>query len=157
MGGVASPNPFYWSDAGYGVLRNTFQDGSYDFGATEASTTTTRHNENELDAYYFVADASKGASTAPVAQDLLQDYFQVTGNPVLLPEYAFYVGHLNAWNRDMWSAEAKGGYGKKQIKGSEPASDPERRRGPIREGRHRYRYAARHARRVAQRPRPHRA
>ena len=123
-GGVASPNPFYWSDAGYGVLRNTFQDGSYDFGATEASTTTARHNENELDAYYFVADASKGASTAPVAQDLLQDYFQVTGNPVLLPEYAFYVGHLNAWNRDMWSAEAKGGYGKKQIKGSEPASDP---------------------------------
>ena len=70
-GGVASPNPFYWSDAGYGVLRNTFQDGSYDFGATEASTTTARHNENELDAYYFVADASKGASTAPVAQDLL--------------------------------------------------------------------------------------
>lgn len=24
-GGVASPNPFYWSDAGYGVLRNTFR------------------------------------------------------------------------------------------------------------------------------------
>ena len=105
------------------MLRNTFQDGSYDFGATEASTTTARHNENELDAYYFVADASKGASTAPVAQDLLQDYFQVTGNPVLLPEYAFYVGHLNAWNRDMWSAEAKR-VRQEADQGSEPASDP---------------------------------
>ena len=33
-GGVASTNPFYWSDSGYGVMRNTFADGSYDFGAT---------------------------------------------------------------------------------------------------------------------------
>ncbi|WP_195420310.1 TIM-barrel domain-containing protein, partial [Collinsella sp. D33t1_170424_A12] len=122
-GGVASPNPFYWSDNGYGVLRNTFANGSYDFGNTKADTTTASHNENELDAYYFVADAQKGASTAPVAQDLLQGYFKVTGNPILLPEYAFYVGHLNAWNRDMWSSTPKAGYGKKQIKGSAPATD----------------------------------
>lgn len=26
-GGVASPNPFYWSTNGYGVLRNTFYEG----------------------------------------------------------------------------------------------------------------------------------
>ena len=120
-GGVASPNPFYWSDNGYGVVRNTFADGKYDFGATDGEKTIAKHNENELDAYYFVADAKEGKATAPIAQDLLQDYFQVTGNPVLLPEYAFYVGHLNAWNRDMWSSEAQSGYGKWQIKGSEPA------------------------------------
>ncbi len=122
-GGVASPNPFYWSSKGYGVLRNTFADGSYDFGKSSADATVATHKENELDAYYFVADAAKGASTAPIAQDLLQGYFKVTGNPVLLPEYAFYVGHLNAWNRDMWSADAKGGYNKWQIKGSTPASE----------------------------------
>ena len=122
-GGVSSPNPFYWSDNGYGVLRNTFQDGKYDFGATEGATTTATHNENELDAYYFVADAASGKSTAPIAQDLLQGYFKVTGNPVLLPEYAFYVGHLNAWNRDMWSDEALQGYGKWQIKGSADSKD----------------------------------
>mgnify|MGYP002732188005 CR=1 FL=1 len=120
-GGVASPNPFYWSDNGYGVVRNTFADGKYDFGATDGEKTIAKHNENELDAYYFVADAKEGKATAPIAQDLLRDYFQVTGNPVLLPEYAFYVGHLNAWNRDMWSSEAQSGYGKWQIKGSEPA------------------------------------
>ena len=122
-GGVASPNPFYWSSVGYGVLRNTFADGTYDFGKSNGDATVATHNENELDAYYFVADAAKGKSTAPIAQDLLQGYYKVTGNPVLLPEYAFYVGHLNAWNRDMWSADAQNGYGKKQIKGSAPATD----------------------------------
>ena len=30
-GGVASPNPFYWSTAGYGVVRNTWKPGEYDF------------------------------------------------------------------------------------------------------------------------------
>lgn len=123
-GGVSSPNPFYWSSKGYGVLRNTFADGSYNFGETKADTTTALHKENELDAYYFVADAANGKSTAPIAQDLLQAYFKVTGNPILLPEYGFYTGTLNAWNRDMWSKTPKGGYGKRQIKGSEPASDP---------------------------------
>ncbi|MDO4436487.1 MAG: glycoside hydrolase family 31 protein [Coriobacteriaceae bacterium] len=120
-GGVASPNPFYWSDGGYGVVRNTFANGKYDFGATAGDTTVATHNENELDAYYFVADAASGKSTAPIAQDLLQDYFKVTGSPVLLPEYAFYVGSLNAWNRDMWSKDPQQGYGKRQMKGSEPA------------------------------------
>lgn len=122
-GGVASPNPFYWSSEGYGVLRNTFADGTYDFGKSSGNAAVASHNENEFDAYYFVADAAKGKSTAPIAQDLLQGYYKVAGNPVLLPEYAFYVGHLNAWNRDMWSAEAQNGYVKKQIKGSAPATD----------------------------------
>ena len=63
-GGVASPNPFYWSSAGYGVLRNTFADGVYDFGKTEGAQTVASHGENELDAYYFVADAASGKSTA---------------------------------------------------------------------------------------------
>lgn len=122
-GGVASPNPFYWSSAGYGVLRNTFADGVYDFGKTDDAQTVATHGENELDAYYFVADAASGKSTAPIAQGLLQAYFKVTGNPVLLPEYAFYVGHLNAWNRDMWSAEQKDGYGAWNIKGGTPAAE----------------------------------
>ncbi|HIY90107.1 MAG TPA: hypothetical protein H9970_03115, partial [Candidatus Merdibacter merdipullorum] len=99
-GGVASPSPFYYTTNGYGVLRNTYMDGSYDFGSTDASTVTARHNENEFDAYYFVSDAADGSS---VSQDLLQGYFKVTGNPALLPMYGFYLGHLNAYNRDAWS------------------------------------------------------
>ena len=105
-GGVASPNPFYWSSDGYGVLRNTFAEGSYDFGKSDGSTVTATHNEDEFDAYYFV---SADSDVTDIAQDLLRGYFDVTGNPVLLPEYAFYLGHLNAYNRDSWSTDGSNG------------------------------------------------
>lgn len=94
-GGVASPNPFYWSTNGYGVLRNTFKKGEYDFGKTEADVVSTSHTEKRLDAYYFVADT-------PVS--LLQNYYKVTGNPALYPQQAFYLGHLNCYNRDEWQS-----------------------------------------------------
>lgn len=114
-GGVSSPSPFYYTTNGYGVLRNTWKDGSYDFGSTVEGTVTTKHNENEYDAYIFVSDAKDGSS---VVQDLLTEYYTVTGDPVLLPQYAFYLGHLNAYNRDSWSTEKKGsGW---TIKGNDP-------------------------------------
>lgn len=115
-GGVSSPSPFYYTTNGYGVLRNTWRDGSYDFGSTEGGTVTTRHNENEYDAYIFVSDADNGSS---VAQELLTEYFKVTGNPVLLPEYGFYLGHLNAYNRDAWSKDSDIG-SNWTIKGNDP-------------------------------------
>ena len=115
-GGVSSPSPFYYTTNGYGVLRNTWRDGSYDFGSTEGGTVTTQHNENEYDAYIFVSDADNGSS---VTQELLTEYFKVTGNPVLLPEYGFYLGHLNAYNRDAWSSDTDIG-SNWTIKGNDP-------------------------------------
>ena len=112
-GGVASPNPFYYSTSGYGVLRNTFLPGVYDFGKTEAGTVSAVHNENEFDAYYFLSD---GANITEVVQEILAGYYHVTGAPVLLPEYAFYEGHLNAYNRDTWTDT--GGTGGWKIYGS---------------------------------------
>lgn len=123
-GGVASPNPFYWTSDGYGVLRNTFAEGSYDFGDTDTNTVAAKHADGEFDAYYFVSDDAGSSSTTPIAQDLLQDYFTVTGDPVLLPEYAFYLGHLNAYNRDGWSDTQQGGGQAWTIKGSESADTP---------------------------------
>lgn len=117
-GGVASPNPFYWSSNGYGVMRNTFSAGSYEFGSTEEGTVKASHGENEFDAYYFVTDETQNSK---IAQDILRDYFQVTGNPVLLPEYGFYLGHLNCYNRDSWSNES--GSKRWTIKNGEPATD----------------------------------
>ena len=58
------------------------------------------HKESEYDAYIFV---SAGTDGSEVSADLLDGYYKVTGNPVLLPEYGFYLGHLNAYNRDAWS------------------------------------------------------
>ena len=119
-GGVASPNPFYYTTDGYGVLRNTFADGKYDFGKTTADAVTATHEEGELDAYYFVSD---GKNVTEKTQDILDEYYHVTGNPVLLPEYAFYEGHLNAYNRDAWSNEKPAGSSKAwTIKGTDPST-----------------------------------
>ena len=93
-GGVASPTPFYWSTAGYGVLWHTFKKGYYDFGTTDANLVSLSHEENYLDVFFMVNDS-------PVA--LLNDFYQLTGNPVLLPKFGFYMGHLNAYNRDYWT------------------------------------------------------
>jgi len=98
-GGVASPTPFFWSTAGYGVMGYTFAPGKYDFGATEPGTTTLMHESSYLD-YFFMFD--KGAVA------LLNDFYQLTGNPVLLPKFGFYEGHLNAYNRDYWTESENG-------------------------------------------------
>ncbi|MCH5599531.1 hypothetical protein [Niabella ginsengisoli] len=39
---------------------------------------------------------------------LLNDFYQLTGHPVLLPKFAFYQGHLNAYNRDYWKEDSAG-------------------------------------------------
>lgn len=115
-GGVSSPSPFYYTTNGYGVLRNTYRDGKYDFGSTDGSVVTATHNENEYDAYIFVSSSEDGSS---VSTDLLDGYYTVTGDPVLLPSYAFYLGHLNAYNRDAWSSDTDIG-SNWTIKGNEP-------------------------------------
>ena len=98
-GGVASPCPFYWSTAGYGILWHTFAQGEYDFGRKQQGQVTLSHRTDYLDLFIMVDEQ-------PVAQ--LNDYYQLTGNPVLLPKFGFYEGHLNAYNRDYWKEDEKG-------------------------------------------------
>jgi hypothetical protein len=98
-GGVASPTPFYWSSNGYGMMWHTFKKGKYDFGAKEKGLVKLSHDSDYLDAFFMVSD---GASA------LLNDFYQLTGNPILLPKFGFYQGHLNAYNRDFWKEDEKG-------------------------------------------------
>lgn len=98
-GGVASPAPFYWSTNGYGMMWYTFRKGEYDFGATEKNIVKLSHNSSYLDIFYMVNDG---------VVFLLNDFYQLTGNPVLLPKFGFYEGHLNAYNRDYWKEDEKG-------------------------------------------------
>ena len=98
-GGVASPTPFYWSTAGYGLLWHTFRPGMYDFGETEAGKAILSHNTDYLDVFIM---------TGKDAVELLNGYYQLTGHPVLLPKFAFYEGHLNAYNRDYWTEDSTG-------------------------------------------------
>ena len=98
-GGVASPTPFYWSTAGYGLMWHTFKPGTYDFGQTEPGKVKLQHAEGYLDVFLMVNDG-------PV--ELLNDFYQLTGHPVLLPKFGFYEGHLNAYNRDYWTPAENG-------------------------------------------------
>ncbi|WP_457270859.1 TIM-barrel domain-containing protein [Pedobacter sp. UYEF25] len=98
-GGVASPAPFFWSTNGYGFMWHTFKQGKYDFGEKIPGQVLLSHESNYLDVFLMV---DHGAAS------LLSDYYQLTGNPVLLPKFAFYEGHLNAYNRDFWKEDKEG-------------------------------------------------
>lgn len=98
-GGVASPTPYYWSTSGYAVMWHTFKKGKYDFGAKEKGVVALYHEENYLDVFFMINEG---------AVALLNDFYQLTGNPVLLPKFGFYQGHLNAYNRDYWVEDENG-------------------------------------------------
>ncbi|MFC4995502.1 TIM-barrel domain-containing protein [Rubritalea tangerina] len=98
-GGVASPNPYFWSTRGYGIMWHTFKKGRYDFGATDQGKVALTHDTNYLDLFIMAGESPS---------DLLGRYFQLTGKPILLPKFGFYLGHLNAYNRDFWKEDEKG-------------------------------------------------
>jgi alpha-glucosidase len=84
-GSNASPVPFYMSTVGYGVVRNTWAPGSYDFG----SVVRTSHREARFDAFYMVADDLKG---------ILGRYTELTGRPFLAPIYGFELGNADCFS-----------------------------------------------------------
>ncbi|GGH01218.1 alpha-xylosidase [Polaribacter pacificus] len=98
-GGVASPNPYFWSSNGYGFMGYTFKKGVYDFGDKKQGVVTLTHETDYLDTFFMIGDKPA---------DLLANYYQLTGNPALLPKFGFYQGHLNAYNRDYWKKDTTG-------------------------------------------------
>ena len=82
-----SPAPFFMSNRGYGVLRNTWSNGSYDFRAEDYSSLS--HQVGYFDAYYFVADDLQGVLAA---------YTELTGRARLLPRWAFEYGDADCYN-----------------------------------------------------------
>lgn len=76
-----------------------FKKGEYDFGATEKGMVKLSHESPYLVFSIWVSDG---------AVALLNDFYQLTGNPVLLPKFGFYEGHLNAYNRDYWKEDPNG-------------------------------------------------
>ena len=138
-GGVASPTPFYWSTAGYGIMWYTFAPGRYDFGATNAATTSLYHETDYLDMFVMVNDG---------AVALLDDFYQITGNPVLLPKFGFYEGHLNAYNRDYWT-KAETGKGFMKYEDGNTYNESQKDNGGIKESlngeKNNYQFSARAA------------
>lgn len=83
-GSVSSPNPFYWSTKGYGVLRNTFKTGAYDFQNSNSEEVIASHDEKEFDAYYFISDANDNAKKQKNCLRII----------IKLPEMLFYYRNM---------------------------------------------------------------
>jgi len=82
-----NPAPMLLSSRGWGMLRNTWSDGSYDLRQPDQATLL--HREDRFDAYYFV-----GAGLPA----LLDRYTALTGRAALLPRWAFSYGDADCYN-----------------------------------------------------------
>ncbi|MDC8757875.1 TIM-barrel domain-containing protein [Janthinobacterium fluminis] len=82
-----NPAPFYMSSKGYGVLRNTWSNGSYDFRSNDYLSAS--HREHRFDAYYFAGDG---------IADVLAAYTALTGRAALLPRWAYEYGDADCYN-----------------------------------------------------------
>lgn len=82
-----SPAPFYMSSKGYGVLRNSWANGSYDFRSSDYIQLS--HQEARFDAYYVVGNSIK---------EVLAGYTQLTGRATLIPRWAFEYGDADCYN-----------------------------------------------------------
>ncbi|MCV2351491.1 TIM-barrel domain-containing protein [Paucibacter sp. Y2R2-4] len=82
-----SPAPFLMSSRGWGMLRNTWSDGSYDLRQQEQIS--LQHQEGRFDAYYFVGDSIR---------DVLARYTELTGRARLLPRWAYEYGDADCYN-----------------------------------------------------------
>ncbi len=82
-----SPAPMLLSSRGWGMLRNTWSDGSYDLRQSDQATLL--HREDRFDAYYFV-----GADL----QHLLERYTQLTGRPNMVARWALSYGDADCYN-----------------------------------------------------------
>jgi hypothetical protein len=74
------------SSKGYGVLRNTFSIGAYDFSNNQSIS--LEHNENRFDAYYFIGDSYNR---------IVDLYTQFTGRPNFVPIWALELGEADAF------------------------------------------------------------
>ncbi|MFI1171154.1 glycoside hydrolase family 31 protein [Streptomyces melanogenes] len=82
-GGYNNSQPFYVSSAGYGVFRNTFAPGVYDFGPH----VRTGQQERRLDAYYFTGDV----------KSVIGKYTSLVGKPFMPPVYGLEPGDSDCY------------------------------------------------------------
>ena len=82
--GTPNAASFYMSLNGYGVFRNTYKGGRYEF----KSTVKTSHEENRFDAYYFVGSL----------KEILEGYTNITGRPFLTPQWGLEFGDADRYN-----------------------------------------------------------
>jgi alpha-glucosidase (family GH31 glycosyl hydrolase) len=93
-GGSPNAAPFYMSNAGYGVFRNTFSPGEYSFKAPVKTT----HSEDRFDAYIFLG---------PTLKSILDPYTKLTGRPFLPPMMGLELGDSDCYLHNKNRGERK--------------------------------------------------
>lgn len=98
-GGVLSQVPFFWSNAGFGEVRNTAMVGEYDFGKLNPEASILKHQDPIFDSFYLLADTP---------QEILKKFYTLVGKPIMPPKYSLGLGHMGNFISTMWQpAEAK--------------------------------------------------
>ena len=82
--GTPNAASFYMSLNGYGVFRNTYEGGTYEF----LSKVKTKHKENRFDAFYFIGNL----------KEILDGYTLITGRPFLTPLWGLEFGDADRYN-----------------------------------------------------------
>ena len=80
-GAVACPEGFFWSNAGFAELRNTWKNGIYDFKGENGNTAILTHQTPIFDNFYLLGDSPA---------EILRQYYKITGSPLFLPKYALH-------------------------------------------------------------------
>lgn len=92
-GGVINPIPFIWSNAGFGILRNTYNSGVYDFKADHKQSATLTHDSECFDAFYLIGNSPS---------QIIEKFYTLTGKPIMLPKYALKLGFLGNFTDTNW-------------------------------------------------------
>lgn len=97
-GGTINPLPFFWSNAGFGILRNTLADGLYNFNAENGKASILTHQENTIDNFYIIGNSP---------QAILERYYALVGKPQILPDFALNMGYLGNFIDQKWLSADK--------------------------------------------------
>ena len=93
-GAVVCPEGFFWSNAGFAELRNTWKNGIYDFKGENGNTAILTHQTPIFDNFYLLGDSPA---------EILRQYYKITGSPLFLPKYALGLGYLGNYLDTCWS------------------------------------------------------
>lgn len=86
---------FYMCTSGYGIFRNTFHNGTYNF-TTSIDYTSCNHQENRFDAYYYVGSL----------KNVLNGHTLITGRPFMPSYWYLEFGDANDFHRGTYGRQA---------------------------------------------------
>src|SRR5699024_11560469 len=85
---VACPEGFFWSNAGFAELRNTWKDGIYNFKGDDGTTTVITHQTPIFDNFYLLVDSPA---------EILRLYFKFMSSSLFFFIYVFCFDNVRLY------------------------------------------------------------